>query len=129
MRTSNHVLLHPEQRACGFHYIPTRIGASESNDVQHQIQQLVPTDFDGFNPEVIISYATGRRPASDVEGAGPGMLAAAEVIKALFKSEIPCFSGLMTPAGVNWRECTCKGPRCPFKQSLRSIDCLFEGGV
>ena len=39
-----------------------------------------------------------------MEGAGPGMLIAAEVIKALFKSDIHCFSGLMTPAGKNWKQ-------------------------
>ena len=72
--------------------------------MQQQIQQLVTTDFDEFYPEVIISYATGWRPASDVAGAGPGMLIAAAVIKAFFKEEIPCFSGLMTPAGMNWKE-------------------------
>ena len=69
--------------------------------MQHQIQNLVPTDF---HPAVIISYATGRRPKSDVEGAGPGMLIAAEVINALFKSEIPCFSALMTPGGKLWED-------------------------
>ena len=84
--------------------IPSRIGDSESNTVQQQIQELVICDFNDFYPKVIISYATGRRPTSDVEGAGPGMYIAAEVIKALFRSEIPCFSGLMTPAGMDWKE-------------------------
>ena len=84
--------------------IPSRIGLRESNALQQQIQKLVTTDFDGFNPKVIISYATGRRPNGDVDGAGPGMFIAAEVIKALYKEEIPCFSGLMTPAGNNWEE-------------------------
>ena len=72
--------------------------------MQQQIQKLATADFDGFYPEVIISYATGRRPASDVTGAGPGMFIAAAVIEALFKSEIPCFSGVMTPAGMNCKE-------------------------
>ena len=66
--------------------IPSRIGASESNALQQQIQNLVPTVFNEFYPEVIISYATGRRPGptGDVEGAGPGLYKAADVIKALF---------------------------------------------
>ena len=63
--------------------IPIAIGVSEANAVQQQIQNLAPTDFDGFYPEVIISYATGWRPTIDMEGSGPGMLIAAEVIKAL----------------------------------------------
>jgi hypothetical protein len=83
--------------------IPSRIGESESNELQQQIQQLVP-DFDEFYPKGIISYATGRRSACDVEGAGPGLYKAAAVIKALFKSDIPCFSGMMIPCGRNWRE-------------------------
>ena len=93
----------PEPGRAGF-TIPIRIGQIESNGVQQQIQQLVPTDFNTFYPKVIISYATGRRSTGDVEGAGPGLYIAAEVIKALFKSEIPCFSGLMTPAGRDWKE-------------------------
>ena len=35
--------------------IPMAIGVSESNVVQRQIQNLVPTDFDGFYSEVITS--------------------------------------------------------------------------
>ena len=93
----------PEPGLAGF-TIPSRIGVSESNELQQQIQNRVPTDFDHFYPKVIISYATGWRPTSDVEGAGPGMFIAAAVIEALFKSEIPCFSGLMTQAGNNWEE-------------------------
>ena len=84
--------------------IPSRIGVSESNALQKQIQQLVTADFNEFYPKVIISYATGRRPTGDVEGAGPGLYKAADVIKALFNRKIPCFSGLMTPAGLDWKQ-------------------------
>jgi serine/threonine protein kinase len=73
----------PKSGLVGF-TIPITIGVTESSAVQQQIQNLVPTDFDGFYPEVIISYATGRRPANDVEGSGPGLYIAAEVIKKLF---------------------------------------------
>ena len=38
----------------------------------------------------------------DADGTGPGMLIAAEVIKALFRNGIPCFSALMTPTGADW---------------------------
>ena len=93
----------PEPGVASF-TIPFRIGSSESNAVQQQIQQLIMTEFDRFYPEVIISYATGRRPTSDVEGAGPGLYVATTVIKALIGSEILCFSGLMTPARMNWKE-------------------------
>ena len=84
--------------------IPSMSGVSESNAVHQQIQKLITTDFNKFYPKVIISYASGRRSRSDVSGAGLGLYKAAEVIKALFKSEIPCFSGLMTQAGKNWHE-------------------------
>ena len=59
--------------------------------MQQQIRQLVTTDFSEFYPKVVIGYATGRRPTSDVEGAGPGLFIATAVIKALIGSEIPCF--------------------------------------
>jgi len=72
--------------------------------VQQQIQQLVTTDFSEFYPKVVISYATGRRPTSDVEGAGPGVYTAVAVIEAFFQEEIPCFSGLMTQASNNWQD-------------------------
>ena len=93
----------PKPGLAGF-TIPNRIGLRDSNAVQQLIQKLATTDFDGFYREVIISYATGQGPASDVTGAGPGIFIAAAVIEALFKSDIPCFSGLMTPAGMNWKE-------------------------
>ena len=72
--------------------------------MRRQIQNLATTPFHEFYPKVIISYATGRRPASDVEGAGPGLYKAAEVINAFFKEDIHCFSGLMTQARNNWHE-------------------------
>jgi serine/threonine protein kinase len=98
----------PEPGLVGLTIPPTissKIELSESNAVHRKIMNLVnlvTTDVLKFYPGVIISYATGRRPASDVEGSGPGMLIAAVVIEALFNSGIPCFSGLMTPAGRNW---------------------------
>jgi predicted DNA-binding WGR domain protein len=87
-------------------YVPRTIGIQDSNILQRELQNLVFSEvshFDDFYPEVIISYATGKR-SNDCIGAGPGMYIAAGVIKSLFQSGIPCFSGLMTPAGTDWRQ-------------------------
>ena len=104
--------------------------------MQQQIQNLITTAFDGFYPKVIISYATEQRPGptGDAEGAGPGMLIAAEVITAFFKEDIPCFSGLMTQAGNNWHEFLLRiaHPNARFlivllsKAFFRSTACLKE---
>ncbi len=57
--------------------------------------------MDDFYPEVVLSYASGRRPG-DAEGTGPGLVHAYQVITLLEEHGIECFSGLHIPVGENW---------------------------
>ncbi len=67
-------------------------------------RSLVPrgTAFDRYYPEVVISYATGRR-EQDCVGAGPGMYYAAGFISFLDQCGVQCFSGLHVPPGTDWK--------------------------
>jgi len=58
--------------------------------------------FKDFYPEVVISYASGRRSGRDCEGAGPGMYYAASILGLLHERGVRCFSGLHVPPGTDW---------------------------
>jgi hypothetical protein len=58
--------------------------------------------MEDFYPEVVLSYASGRRPGN-AEGTGPGFVQAFQVISMLEEHGIECFSGLHIPAGGNWK--------------------------
>ena len=87
-------------------------------------------------PEVCISYATGTRKGTDVQGAGPGMMQAAAITQALYDANIACASGLCVPAGNDWKEFLPKiesrHSRCKVLIVLlspafyRSKPCLYE---
>ena len=81
---------------------PASIGVEASNVVQRSVQDMVPGEIDKFFPEIVVSYATGRRDG-DAPGTGPGMYYTAALIHCLFGAGFPCFSGLQIPSGENWR--------------------------
>jgi len=58
--------------------------------------------FEEVYPQVVLSYASGRRP-QDCEGAGPGMFYAADLLEFLHERRVPAFSGLHVPPGKDWR--------------------------
>jgi hypothetical protein len=68
------------------------------------LSKFVPegVQFDDFYPEVVISYASGRRSGRDCEGAGPGMYYAAGILGLLHERGVRCFSGLHVPPGTDW---------------------------
>ena len=63
---------------------------------------MVKVKFSSYYQEVIISYATGERKRTDGKGAGPGLVCAAEFIRALRAEGIDSFSGLHIPPGEDW---------------------------
>ena len=76
----------------------------QSNEVQRDLQALTDGPWPQWFPKVCISYATGTRPGVDARGAGPGMMQAAAITKALHAAGIACASGLCVPAGNDWKE-------------------------
>jgi hypothetical protein len=59
-------------------------------------------DVRDYCPELVLSYATGRRDG-DAEGAGPGLVVAAKLIKRFQDAGMPSFSGLHVPDGHDWK--------------------------
>jgi serine/threonine protein kinase len=84
--------------------VPPTITVKMTQEVKSSVRSLIPegTAFDKYYPEVVISYATGRR-EQDCEGAGPGMYYAAGFIRILHQCGVRCFSGLHVPVGVDWK--------------------------
>jgi hypothetical protein len=68
------------------------------------LSKYVPegVQFQDFYPEVLISYASGRRSGRDCEGAGPGMFYAVGILGLLHERGVRCFSGLHVPPGTDW---------------------------
>jgi len=68
------------------------------------LSQFMPegVQFKDFYPEVVISYASGRRSGRDCDGAGPGMYYAAGILGLLHERGVRCFSGLHVPPGTDW---------------------------
>ena len=80
------------------------ITTQQSNNVQRRVQSLMEEQWEEWFPQVCISYATGTRPGKDDPGAGPGMLQAATITRALHKAGIACASGLCVPSGNDWKD-------------------------
>jgi hypothetical protein len=79
--------------------VPDAITAKQGEELKTQILKLItsPTDrYDSYFPEVIVSYATGRR-SNDAEGTGPGLFYAYYLIMQLLFRGVPCFSDLHIP--------------------------------
>jgi len=71
--------------------------------VRAQAIALIPNnDYDSYYPEVVVSYATGRR-SNDAEGTGPGMYYANQLMMFLYGFGIQCFSGLHVPSSKDWK--------------------------
>jgi hypothetical protein len=83
--------------------IPASIDAIYAQDLKSQVRGMVDGDIDDFYPEVVVSYASGRRPDVDAEGTGPGFVQAFHFIKLLKQNGHQCFSGLHVPVAENWK--------------------------
>mmetsp|Transcript_38499 Transcript_38499/g.49811 ORF Transcript_38499/g.49811 Transcript_38499/m.49811 type:complete len:265 (+) Transcript_38499:144-938(+) len=82
------------------------ITAEMANAIKALVVQLIPNGtlgYDGYYTEHILSYATGNRKGIDDEGCGEGILYAYNLILALYKAGIACFSGLHVPPGKDWK--------------------------
>jgi len=84
--------------------VPPTITAEMTQKVKSSVRTLIPDDtlFEEYYPEVVLSYATGRR-GQDCPGAGPGMYYAAGLVKIFHECGLQCFSGLHVPVGVDWK--------------------------
>ena len=84
--------------------VPLTITEELTQEVKSYVRSLIPenTAFDEYYPEVVLSYATGRR-EQDCPGAGPGMYYAAGVVRILHECGLQCFSGLHVPVGRDWK--------------------------
>jgi len=84
--------------------VPPIITEEMAQKRKSYVRSLLPTGtaFDRYYPEVVISYATGRR-EQDCAGAGPGMYYAAGFISFLHQCGVQCFSGLHVPPGTDWK--------------------------
>ena len=84
--------------------VPPTITAEMTQKVKSSVRSLIPDDtlFEEYYPEVVLSYATGRR-EQDCPGAGPGMYHAAGLVRILHECGLQCFSGLHVPVGVDWK--------------------------
>jgi hypothetical protein len=84
--------------------VPDVISEQMTQVVKSRVLALLPkgVQFQDFYPEVVISYASGRRPGRDCDGAGPGMYYAAGILKILHERGVRCFSGLHVPPGTDW---------------------------
>jgi hypothetical protein len=70
--------------------------------LKQDVRKKVKGSMHEFYPEVVLSYASGRR-LGDAEGTGPGFVHAFQVITLLEEHGIECFSGLHVPAGGDWK--------------------------
>eukprot|EP00930_Biecheleria_cincta_P047176 TRINITY_DN3264_c0_g3_i1.p2 TRINITY_DN3264_c0_g3~~TRINITY_DN3264_c0_g3_i1.p2 ORF type:complete len:350 (+),score=56.65 TRINITY_DN3264_c0_g3_i1:51-1100(+) len=83
----------------GLFEIQPSITEDHANALQGEIQDIF---YHKVYPPVVISYATGRRRDVDGKGAGPGLMWAQSLQKALFEEGIPSFTGLLIKGGMNW---------------------------
>ena len=85
--------------------VPAVITEQMTQTVKSRVlSKFVPdgVQFNDFYPEVVISYASGRRSGRDCDGAGPGMYYAAGILGLLHERGVRCFSGLHVPPGTDW---------------------------
>jgi hypothetical protein len=84
--------------------VPLTITEELTQELKSYVRSLIPesTAFDEYYPEVVLSYATGRR-EQDCPGAGPGMYYAAGIVRILHECGLQCFSGLHVPVGIDWK--------------------------
>jgi len=77
-----------------------------SNDLQAHIWAIFPGSqrFKTFFPEAALSYSTGTRPGIDIQGGGPGMLMAADILDEFHNANIEMASGLQVQTGGDWTD-------------------------
>ena len=78
------------------------VTGEQSEKIKSDVRNMVTCEFTKYYPEVIISYATGTRD-NDEKGTGPGLVQAANFIRALHAEGIDTFSGLHVPAATDWK--------------------------
>eukprot|EP00930_Biecheleria_cincta_P047174 TRINITY_DN3264_c0_g2_i2.p1 TRINITY_DN3264_c0_g2~~TRINITY_DN3264_c0_g2_i2.p1 ORF type:complete len:1048 (+),score=194.42 TRINITY_DN3264_c0_g2_i2:117-3260(+) len=91
--------------------IKPSISEDDANELQEEIQAIFHQFYtqagydqpDSVYPPVVISYATGMR-GDDGKGAGPGLMWAQSLQKALFEEGIPSFTGLLIKGGMDWKK-------------------------
>ena len=81
--------------------VPSAISETYAQKLKQEVREMVIGDIANYYPEVVVSYASGRRP-NDAEGTGPGFVHGYQFIKQLKQNGISCFSGLHVPAGGDW---------------------------
>ncbi len=82
-------------------FVPNPITEADAQKWKQKVRNMVKGHFKDFYPEVVLSYASGRRPG-DAEGTGPGFVQAFQFITLLLENGYECFSGLHIPPGENW---------------------------
>jgi hypothetical protein len=115
--------------------VPNSISAEYTQELKKDVRALA-VDFDSFYPELVLSYASGRRPEVDAEGAGPGFVQAVHFIKVLMQNGHMCFSGLHVPPSKDWRSFFLRlnGMKAKAKMMIallspayfQSLECLEE---
>ena len=94
--------------ACGFSIdtkpleVPAAINATYAQKLKSEVREMVESEIEDFYPEVVVSYASGKRP-DDEKGTGPGFVHAFHFIKLLKQNGYACFSGLHVPVDSNWK--------------------------
>ena len=126
--------------SCGDTSRLAHVSVDEKNAIQKAVLALMPAgDVRGYCPELLFSYATGQRDG-DAEGAGPGLVVAAKLIKRFKDSGMPSFSGLHVPDGHDWKmyfekldsrtypeQATCRVLLVLMTRAFyRSLNCLEE---
>jgi hypothetical protein len=81
--------------------IPNSISEAYAQELKSQVRDMVSGDIEDFYPELVLSYASGKRP-DDAIGTGPGFVQAFEFIKRLKENGHICFSGLHVPVMQDW---------------------------
>ena len=115
--------------------VPNCISAAYAQELKDEVRAMVPGSMKEFYPEVVLSYASGKRPG-DADGTGPGFVQAFQFIQLLKQNDIICFSGLHVPAGGNWETyfLRLKGEKANAKVFIalldhayfESIPCMME---
>jgi hypothetical protein len=127
--------------ACGFSIdtkpleVPAAINATYAQKLKSEVREMVESEIEDFYPEVVVSYASGKRP-DDEKGTGPGFVHAFHFIKLLKQNGYACFSGLHVPVDSNWKIYFLRldGPKAKAKVFIallnrayfQSVPCMHE---
>jgi hypothetical protein len=81
--------------------VPKPITEDYAIKLKMDVRKKVKCNIEQFYPEVVLSYASGKR-SGDCEGTGPGFVQAYQVVTLLEANGIECYSGLHHVPGMNW---------------------------